>query len=140
MRSVRTLLAALLLALPLHLPAADYTITKLVIETTVAADFAINDNGDVAYTSRSPSNIQELYVRIGNTARKIIDSSGEYSSLKVTSLNNQGVVAFVATRKSGGDVVAIGSTAGVTVIAPNVYALNANPQINDRGEVAFLAG
>ena len=149
----------------LHVPlfAGQYNFTKVYIGTnsldptstgTVlpeAMDLVINDTGAVAFTTfthtlPSPAApfIVTLYRSTGlGNLTKIADTTGKFKSIHVTSLNNNGVVAFVANLDNLRVGVYTATADGITTIfednLPLSY-LDANPTVNDRGDVAFLSG
>lgn len=110
------------------------------------AEAGISDSGLLAINAQN-TNGWGLYTGNGGPLTTIAPSGGTFSqfALSDTSVNNAGIVAFLAYDGSGGqffDHVCIGDGGPVTTLADvsgSFYGFN-TPSVNELGEVVFSAG
>lgn len=110
---------------------------------------SINDAGTVAYLQQSngpPINAPfpaAIFTSNGTTTTTITDTSGPFSSLSPSSINNLGTIAFLAELDAGGSGIFTSNGTTTTTITDTSGAFSRffdTPSINDLGTVAFLAG
>jgi hypothetical protein len=107
---------------------------------------SLNNDGIVAYIHTSPATGYGIFTWNGGNAVKAIDNLGPYYDLgQIVDINNLGVIAFQAKL----DNKQIGIYTGVdpaqdrvievgdSLFGSALTELYGNPQINDRGDVAF---
>ena len=122
---------------------------------------SINDRGDVSFFGRLDSQETGIFTSYNGQLTPIAQSSadlisnfnagfncvtasrgdGPFCGNSLTSINNQGTVAFTATLDAGGTGVFAGSGGEIATIANNSGSFNTfgSPDINDAGTIAFSA-
>ena len=103
----------------------------------------INDSGSVVFQARIAGGQSAIYVGDGLTTSRLIDTSGEFSSLgSLPAVNNNGEVAFVADLDIGGSSISFIKDSVIETVADTNGAFSdfGDPDINDLGMLVFLAG
>ncbi len=113
---------------------------RTFIANTAGGSPFINNQGTVSFVLPGAS----LVTRNREVTTTIADTRNSFSSLfgNGSPVNNNGIVAFEADLKSGGEGIFTGNGKSVTTIADTSDSFSgfSTPAINDEGTVAFEAG
>ena len=124
-----------------------YTFTKIAETNGFFIQFSyiasINNRGVVAFQAAAllKGGREAIFTGDGRAIAKIADTGDFFKGFTSPSINDAGVVAFLASLKTGGKGIFTGDGCDLTKIADtkDYFTALASPSINDQGNVAFRA-
>ena len=141
------LVAIICLTVNVVVEAGQYTFTKiadssgnLFVDLDQAA--SINNQGTVTFVGDKADGTIGIYTWSNGLITPVIDNSGPISAFKAPVINNNGLIAFRGTRKTGGDAIYTVTSDGVltpVAEASGNLILQGTPALNDAGNVVFAA-
>src|SRR5579859_2172426 len=137
------LVAIICLTVNVVVEAGQYTFTKiadssgnLFVDLDQAA--SINNQGTVTFVGDKADGTIGIYTWSNGLITPVIDNSGPISAFKAPVINNNGLIAFRGTRKTGGDAIYTVTSDGVltpVAEASGNLILQGTPALNDAGNV-----
>ena len=109
---------------------------------------SINNMDNVAFNAFLDTFVEGIFTSSGGLSNPIVDSNGPFSGFLQPSINDRGVVAFIAGLDAGGRGIFIGPNSvtdkviatGDSLFGSSVTFLNTlNHSLNNRGQITFSA-